>query len=110
MEATTVNESGKLVRDLIPDLIRQSGREPHVRCLVGEELVTALGAKLIEEAQEAAEVVGSRKDLVDELADLREVMTALMAVLKIGDQEVAEAAEAKREQRGAFASGYWLGD
>ena len=43
MEATTVNDYGKLVRDLIPDLIRQSGREPEVRHLVGHDLVAALG-------------------------------------------------------------------
>ncbi len=29
-----------------------------------------------------------------------------LSVLKISDQEVAEAAEAKREQRGGFSSGY----
>jgi hypothetical protein len=35
MEATAMNESGKLAPDLIPDLVRPSGREPHVRRLVG---------------------------------------------------------------------------
>ena len=99
---------GKLVRDLIPDLIRQSGRTVEVRYLTGDELKAALGAKLIEEAQEAAEVVHSRKDLVEELADVREVIAALMAACGITDQEVADAAEAKVQRRGAFGSGVWL--
>lgn len=54
---------GKLVRDLIPDLIRQSGRMVEVHYLTGDDLMAALGAKLVEEAQEAAEVVHSRRDL-----------------------------------------------
>ena len=103
-----MNESGKLVRDLIPDIIRKSGREPELRHLGGGELVAALGAKLLEEAGEAAEVVGRREDLVEELADLREVIAALMAVRGITDQEVADAAAAKARDRGAFASGVWL--
>ena len=103
-----MNADGKLVRDLIPDIIRKSGRQPEIRHLVGDELIAALGAKLVEEAQEAADVVGSRDDLVEELADVREVMAALMTVRGITEQEVADAAAAKARARGAFASGVWL--
>jgi predicted house-cleaning noncanonical NTP pyrophosphatase (MazG superfamily) len=99
---------GKLVRDLIPDLIRQSGRTVEVRYLNGEELIAALGAKLVEEAQEAAQVVQSRKDLLEELADVREVIAALMAARGITDHELAEAAVTKAQERGAFHSGAWL--
>jgi len=99
---------GKLVRDLIPDLIRQSGRTVEVCYLTGDELITALGAKLIEEAQEAAEVVHSRKDLVEELADVREVIAAIMAAGGITEHEVAERAVIKVQERGAFRSGAWL--
>jgi len=99
---------GKLVRDLIPDLIRQSGRTVEVRYLTGDELKAALGAKLIEEAQEAAEVVHSRKDLVEELADVREVVAALMSAGGITEHEVAERAVVKAQERGSFRSGAWL--
>lgn len=99
---------GKLVRDLIPDLIRAEGRKPEVRYLTGDALIAALGAKLVEEAHEAADGVGSRDDLVEELADVREVVAALMTVRGITDQEVADAAAAKARDRGAFASGVWL--
>jgi len=100
--------NGKLVRDLIPDLIRQDGRKADVRYLTGDELIAALGAKLIEEAGEAAAVVHSRTDLVEELADVREVIAALMAAGGITDQEVANAAVTKAEKRGAFRAGAWL--
>lgn len=108
MEATTVNDDGKLVRDRIPELIRQSGRKPDVRHLVGDALAAALGEKLVEEAREAADAVGSRGHLVEELADVREVMVALMAARGITDKEVAEAAIGKVQERGAFDSGSWL--
>ncbi len=103
-----MSKDWKLVRDLIPDIIRKSGRDPEIRQLGGDELIAALGAKLVEEAQEAADVVGSRDDLVEELADVREVMAALMAVRGITDQEVADAAAAKARDRGSFGSGVWL--
>ena len=99
---------GKLVRDLVPELIRQSGRRADVRHLSGEELVGALGAKLREEAQEAAEALDSREKLIEELADLTEVMSALMAIRGIPEHDVVAAARAKALQRGRFESGTWL--
>ena len=38
---------GKLVRDLIPDIIRESGRPADVRYLSGAELLTALAANFL---------------------------------------------------------------
>jgi predicted house-cleaning noncanonical NTP pyrophosphatase (MazG superfamily) len=99
---------GKLVRDLIPDLIRQSGRQADVRHLSGEDLVSALGAKLREEAQEAADALDSREKLIEELADITEVMSALMAIRGIPEHDVVAAAQAKALQRGRFESGTWL--
>ena len=108
METILVNDDGKLVRDRIPELIRQSGREPEVRHLVGDDLVAALAKKLVEEAHEAAEAIGSRDHLIEELADVREVMLAIMATQGITDQDVAVAAAAKALNRGAFEDGVWL--
>lgn len=51
---------GKLVRDLIPNIIRKEGGQPEVRCISGTELVQALAANLCEEAQEVANAVGHR--------------------------------------------------
>ena len=99
---------GKLVRDLIPDLIRADGRMAEVRHLTGDALVAALGAKLVEEAREAAEAVGGRERLLEELADVREVVAALMDARGITDEELADAATAKAQQRGAFRTGAWL--
>lgn len=103
-----MTDDGKLVRDLIPDHIRAEGRKAEVRYLAGDALVAALGAKLVEEAQEAAEAVGERERLLEELADVREVVAALMDARGITEEELIRAAEAKVQQRGAFRSGAWL--
>ena len=87
---------------------RKCGRGAEVRHLVGDDLVAALAKKLVEEAHEAAEAIGKRGDLVEELADVREVMSALMATQGITDQDVAVAAAAKALNRGAFEDGVWL--
>jgi predicted house-cleaning noncanonical NTP pyrophosphatase (MazG superfamily) len=107
VEATEMSD-GKLVRDLIPDQIREGGRNADVRYLTGEALVGALGEKLVEEAHEAAEVVGERERLLEELADVREVVAALMDARGITEQELTRAAAAKVQQRGGFRSGAWL--
>ena len=60
----------------------------------------ALGAKLREEAQEAAEALDSREKLIEELADPTEVMSALMAIRGISEHDVVAAAQAKALQRG----------
>ena len=70
--------TGKLVRDRIPEIIRESGGVPSVAVLR------------------------------EELADLRQVISALMTVCGISDQEVTGVAVAKAEELGAFDSGAWL--
>jgi predicted house-cleaning noncanonical NTP pyrophosphatase (MazG superfamily) len=100
--------AGKLVRDLIPDLIRQSGRDPRVRYLSGGELIEALAAKLQEEAAEAAGAIDDRDHLLEELADTYEVISALMAHHGIQWRHVVEEAEMKAERRGRFETGAWL--
>jgi predicted house-cleaning noncanonical NTP pyrophosphatase (MazG superfamily) len=96
---------GKLVRDLIPDIIRESGRPADVRYLSGAELLTAL-AKLIEERLKP--LVQSMTATHEELADVTEVMAALMALRGIGQQEVFHAAMVKASACGRFETGAWM--
>ena len=79
-------EYDKLVRDRIPEIIRQDGRQCGVEVMPEDEYVQALKDKLVEESQEAA--VAGPDDLVKELADLYEVVDALMAACGIERQVV----------------------
>ena len=52
---TDFRRTKKLVRDNIPDIIRKSGREPIVKKLSGQTLMSALYEKLVEEHAEFLE-------------------------------------------------------
>ena len=91
----------KLVRDRVPEIIRKSGNECELVILSDAEYRQALRQKLIEEAGEAAEA--DEEDLVAELADLYEVIDAVMVSFGIsGDRLLAEQMK-RREARGGFA-------
>lgn len=87
----------KLVRDKIPQIIRQSGRTCRTRSLSAEEYIAALDAKLQEELNEYL----ADGDL-EELADLLEVM---MAAAKARGHDFSEVEAIRREKtakRGGF--------
>lgn len=93
-------EHYKLVRDSIPDIINQNGYTCSVATMDEEEYRQALRDKLIEEAREAAET--STEKLVTELADVYEVIDALIASYNIKDEDVHFEQERKRAVRGGF--------
>ena len=91
----------KLVRDRIPEIIQAAGREYAVERMDEEEFHQAIRAKLVEEAQEVA--VAAPEDLVTELADLYEVMDALMAAYGIKREIVLTEQKQKQIERGSFS-------
>ncbi|WP_084964214.1 nucleoside triphosphate pyrophosphohydrolase [Thermoactinospora rubra] len=97
---------GKLVRDKIPEIIRQNNKEPVVTVLGDTEYRTALLAKLFEEASELS--AASPAEVIGEIADVYEVLRAVAEVNGYDWQEVEKAAEAKREERGAFRARLYL--
>ncbi len=93
-------EYNKLVRDRIPEIIYQAGNHCEVVTMSQEEFRKALREKLLEEAREAA--TASPKNLVSELADLQEVIDALLVVEGIEPEAVIEEQKRKRIERGGF--------
>ncbi|MDD7811576.1 nucleoside triphosphate pyrophosphohydrolase [Mycobacterium sp. CSUR Q5927] len=98
---------GKLVRDKIPDLIRASGRIPDVRVLDDAAYRSALHDKLLEEAAELREAV-TTDEVVAEIADVLEVLTAIAVLQSVSLGDLAAAAERKRSERGGFVQRWWL--
>lgn len=94
-------EYHKLVRDRIPEIIRQSGNDCETAVLSDAEYCQALRQKLIEEAGEVAEASGD--DLIAELADIYEVIDALLASYGIAENCILNAQAKRRETRGGFA-------
>ena len=88
----------KLVRDRVPELIRQSGATPHVLKLNREEYRKRLRQKLEEELREYLE-----SGRAEELADLYEVMRACAAEDGKTWDDIEELRRQKARQRGGFS-------
>ncbi|MZQ76091.1 MAG: phosphoribosyl-ATP pyrophosphohydrolase [Peptoclostridium sp.] len=87
----------KLVRDRIPEIIEKSGKRAVTEILSDEEYMELLNKKLMEEVQEYLE-----SGTVEELADIGEVMHAIMDLKGIALEEFQRVRMEKLEQRGGF--------
>lgn len=90
----------KLVRDKIPDIIEQSGNQCETAIFSDQDYQQALRQKLIEEATEVAQA--QKTELVEELADLYEVIDCLLMATGINPETVLAEQKKKREERGSF--------
>jgi predicted house-cleaning noncanonical NTP pyrophosphatase (MazG superfamily) len=91
----------KLVRDKIPIIMKEQGFSFSSVSLNRKEFVQQLKSKLIEEAQEAG-AAQSATDVMEELADLAEVVHALAKAYEISLEQIEQARLEKRESRGGF--------
>ncbi len=87
----------KLVRDKIPEIIQESGQSCCVEELSPQEYLLMLEQKL---GEELAEYLESRE--LEELADLLEVMHALVDARGEGWEDLERLRLQKRSARGGF--------
>ena len=96
----------KLVRDKIPEEINKKGdRKANYRILDDNEYLKELDKKLFEEAHEFVE-----EHSVEELADLMEVISAIMISKNISLDDVERARNIKNEKKGKFENKIYLID
>ena len=94
----------KLVRDKIPEIIvADDGKTCKTRVLENDEYLKCLNAKLQEELKEYLE-----SGDVEELADLEEVLRALLDAKKVSYEEFEKIRNTKVEKRGAFKEKIFL--
>lgn len=98
---------GKLVRDNIPDRIRQQGQVPVVRQLGPEEFLRTLLEKLQEEAREV-QTAASPLEQLKELADVLEVVQAILTMLSFSPQDLEAQRQMKVQTNGAFEQRWFL--
>ena len=92
----------KLVRDLIPEIVQRNGHACAVELLHDDQAFRrALRDKLVEEAREAA--AAPDEDLATELADLQEVIDALIDAYGLTQEAVRNLQHRRREERGRFS-------
>lgn len=94
----------KLVRDKIPEEINNSdGKKANYKILNDNDYLQELDKKLFEEAHEFVE-----EHSVDELADLMEVIYAIMKTKNISFEDVKIARDVKNKKKGAFKDKVYL--
>ena len=93
----------KLVRDNIPNIIEQKGEKPVTRILDDEEYKKLLDEKLIEEVNEYI-----NSDEVEELADIVEVIYAILDYKEVKLENFEKIRLSKKEKRGGFKNKIFL--
>jgi predicted house-cleaning noncanonical NTP pyrophosphatase (MazG superfamily) len=92
---------GKLIRDRIPEILEAEGLRYEIGRLDDEAFKAALLAKLVEEAGEAADAADADA-LARELADLYEVIDAVIELHGLDPAAVRALQARRREERGGF--------
>ncbi len=93
-------EYNKLVRDRIPEILLDAGLNFEISPLSETEYRQLLRQKIIEEAQELAE--SDAEHLLTELADLYEVIDALIETYGLSLDAILKKQKQRRIERGGF--------
>lgn len=101
---TTYN---KLVRDLIPEIIHQNGKNPLVKILSNEEYLKEVERKMHEELAEYVEAKNNDEKL-EEFADLLELLHTAANIQGISLEKLEELRANKSEKHGGFAKRIYL--
>lgn len=97
----------KIVRDNIPENIEFKGEHVQQKKVEGDLLTIALKTKLVEESLEVFDAT-STTEIIEEIADVLEVLDSLISNLDISYDEIHKVKNEKREQKGGFNKGIVL--
>lgn len=93
----------KLVRDNIPEIIKNNGETPEIKILDDDEYYQNLKIKLIEETNEYVE-----SDDINEIADILEVVNAIVNYKNSSMTEVENIRNKKLLRNGGFEKRIFL--
>ena len=97
----------KLVRDKIPEIIKNNGEESIVRELSDDEYKVELYNKLLEEANEVIDSQDN-ESTIEELADVLEVLKSIAELNNRGLNDIIKKSNQKRLKRGGFEKRIFL--
>jgi predicted house-cleaning noncanonical NTP pyrophosphatase (MazG superfamily) len=97
----------KLVRDGIPAIIEVGNKKYTMNVLEAVQHEVEIKRKLNEELKEYQEA-SSDEEAIEELADLLELIYAVLPLHNSSMEELEKVRLAKREKRGGFDKGYYL--
>ena len=99
---------GKLVRDKIPEIIKNNGEEPITRVLEDTEYKEELLKKLYEEYNEVKEAKTSEETL-EECSDVLEVLIALLKYNGYTLEDLLKCRDTKKRKARCFSKKIILG-
>lgn len=91
----------KLIRDQLPSIMKAQGIVVHERIMEQGEFIQKLKDKLLEESEEVRQTQNS-EELLEELADVLEVIHTLVSATGLSMQQIEEGRIQKRKQKGGF--------
>lgn len=91
----------KLVRDNIPEIIKNKGSVPKIFILSEADYREALKIKMREEADELSSAK-SIEDVLNELSDLQELIRSVAKNYGISAEELEESRKKKNKEKGGF--------
>lgn len=97
----------KLVRDKIIDIIKAEGKNPKYKVLSTKKYIYELKRKLQEESLEVLQST-SPESLLEELADVQEVIDCLLKVHKFSKPDLNKTQLKKKHKRGSFTKKLFL--
>lgn len=97
----------KLVRDKIPQIIENSGKNPIIKTLDQDTFLTELRKKANEELNEYLSAK-TNEDAIEELADLLEIIHSLAEIHDSSIEEIEKVRAEKADKRGGFKEKVFL--
>jgi len=97
----------KLIRDRIPEIIIKDGWVPIIKTLNNKEYLSALKNKVVEEGEELIKAK-NKKDIINEIVDIQELLDALVEELKLSKSKVKSLQKIKNKKRGGFKKKLFL--
>lgn len=97
----------KLTRDKVRQNFDAAKADIECENLTGSALLKALKEKILEESQEVFDAKNNA-ELIEEIADVQEVIRVLLKTANISEEEVAKAQADKLQKRGSFEEGLFI--
>lgn len=98
----------KLIRDNILEEHLKVGHDIQYRLLTGNELKEALRVKLHEEADEIPIRDEADREIIEEIADVQQIIDDLKSLYGLDGSTVTEAQKKKHDKKGGFKRGVYV--